>query len=141
MIQDLTEELLAELLGKFTRSYPTARLEVTVGNSGELREALDDGKLDLAVLAGRPSRRTPLFLREQLIWIGSKDCTLRMDEPIPLVLCTEPCRLRERAIAVLDKSRLAWRMAFSSPSLPGIKAAVRVGLGVTLRGVGFLDQA
>jgi len=137
-IQDLTEELLSEILGQFARVHSRVRLEVMIGNSQELHEALASGRLDLALLAGKPSRVTPLFRRERLIWIGSEDCTLPSEEPIPLVLCTEPCRLRETAIALLDEKQLTWRLAFSSPSLSGIKAALRAGLGITLRGTGLL---
>lgn len=137
-IQDLTEELLSEILAHFSRSYPGARLEVTVGNSQELDEALGVGRLDLALLAGTPTKARPLFRREPLKWIASEDCAPPPDGVVPLVLCTEPCRLREAAIALLEARRQSWRVAFSSPSLSGVKAAVRAGLGITLRGTSFL---
>jgi DNA-binding transcriptional LysR family regulator len=70
-----TEELLSEILAHFSRSYPGARLEVTVGNSQELSEALESGGLDLALFAGTPSKATPLFRREQLLWIAGALCT------------------------------------------------------------------
>ena len=34
---------------------------------------------------------------------------------------------------------MKWRLAFTSPSLSGVKAAVHAGLGVTLRGVSALE--
>jgi DNA-binding transcriptional LysR family regulator len=102
MIQDLTEELLSELVGHFSRSYPEARLEVTVGNSQERSEAIASGRLDLALLAGAPSKATPLFRREPLHWIGSEHCTRPPDGVIPLVACTEPCGLRRLAITLLE---------------------------------------
>jgi DNA-binding transcriptional LysR family regulator len=137
-IQDLTEDLLSEVLARFSRSHPRVRLEVTVGNSQELGAGLEAGRLDLALLAGTPSQRTPLFRREQLVWIGRDDGLVPPDGVIPLVLCAEPCRLRDTAIALLDAGGQPWRLAFSSPSLPGVKAAVRAGLGITLRGTSLL---
>jgi DNA-binding transcriptional LysR family regulator len=138
MIQDLTEELLSELLSHFSRSYPEARLEVTVGHSQELRSAIASGKLDLALLAGSPSPTTPLFRREPLRWIGSEHCLPPPDGVVPLVACTDPCGLRQIAISILEAKGRSWRQAFSSPSLSGVRAAVRAGLGITLRGTSFI---
>jgi DNA-binding transcriptional LysR family regulator len=137
-IQDLTEELLSEILAHFSRSYPSARLEVTVGNSEELDEGIASGSLDLALLAGTPSKATPLFRREPLLWIAGENCMAPPDGTVPLVLCTEPCRLRQSAIVSLEAKGRSWRLAFTSPSISGVKAAVRAGLGITLRGTSFL---
>jgi DNA-binding transcriptional LysR family regulator len=137
-IQDLTEELLSEILAHFSRSYPSARLEVTVGNSEELNEAIASGRLDLALLAGTPSKATPLFRRERLLWIAGESCATPLEGAVPLVLCTEPCRLRQQAIALLEAKGRSWRLAFTSPSISGVKTAVRAGLGITLRGTSFL---
>jgi len=140
MIQDLTEEVLAEIVGKFSREHPHVRLEVVVGNSTDLASALAKGTLDLALLAGKPSDATPLFRRENLVWIVGKNIAIPKDGPVPLVLCTMPCGVREKAIELLEKAQIPWRLTFSSPSIAGLKAAVRAGLGITLRGTSFLDR-
>jgi DNA-binding transcriptional LysR family regulator len=44
-----------------------------------------------------------------------------------------PCSFRQGALTTLDRAGLPWRIAFSSPSLRGLWAAVEAGLGVTLR--------
>jgi DNA-binding transcriptional LysR family regulator len=41
--------------------------------------------------------------------------------------------LKDLATASLDKAGLPWRIAFTSPSLAGVWAAVNAGLGVTVR--------
>jgi len=51
-----------------------------------------------------------------------------------------PCGLREEAIELLEKAKIPWRLAFTSPSVAGLRAAVRAGLGITLRGTSFLDR-
>jgi len=138
MIQDLTEEVLAEIVRKFSREHPNVRLEVLVGSSTDLASALAKGTLDLALLAGKPSDATPLFRREKLVWIAGKNIAIPKDRPVPLVLCTMPCGVREKAIELLEKAEIPWRLTFSSPSIAGLKAAVRAGLGITLRGTSFL---
>ncbi len=44
-----------------------------------------------------------------------------------------PCFFREAALAALARAGVRWRIAFTSPSLHGLWAAVEAGLGVTLR--------
>jgi len=139
IIQDLTEELLSDLIRDFSRDYPSVRLEVIVTNTAELEEGLKSGKLDIVILAGTESAQTPLFRREPLVWIGSEHFDWRDQETVPLVLCSSPCGLREMALSLLEASDVKWRLAFTSPSLPGVKAAVHAGLGVTLRGSSALE--
>lgn len=44
-----------------------------------------------------------------------------------------PCLMRSRALSVLEQVGLNWRVVFTSHSLSGVWAAVRAGLGITLR--------
>jgi DNA-binding transcriptional LysR family regulator len=139
MIQDLTEEVLAHIVGTFSRANPKVRFEVLVGSSTELTSALAKGTLDVALMAGRPGDSTPLFRREKLVWIGLKNTVIPRNGAVPLVACTMPCGLREQAIELLERERIPWSLSFTSPSINGLKAAIRAGLGVTLRGTSFLD--
>ena len=69
-------------------------------------------------------------------WVGPArliEARLRQGEPLPLVALEAPCLLRTVATEMLDRAGLSWRMAFSSPSLGGIWAAVAAGLGLTIR--------
>jgi DNA-binding transcriptional LysR family regulator len=70
-----------------------------------------------------------------LAWIGaaSSKAAWTPVEPIPLVVYEAPCFFRQRALAALDGAGVPWRIAFTSPSLHGLWAAVEAGLGVTLR--------
>ena len=54
-------------------------------------------------------------------------------EPIPLAMYEPPCFFRQGAIAALERAGVSWCIAFTSPSLHGLWAAVEAGLGVTLR--------
>jgi hypothetical protein len=58
-------------------------------------------------------------------------------EPLPLVVFEQPCVFRAAGVVALDKAGIAWRLAFTSPSLAGLWAAAEAGFGVTLRtGIG-----
>jgi hypothetical protein len=47
--EDFGETLLPAVLGRFARAHPKVRIEACVARSGELRERLELGKLDLAL--------------------------------------------------------------------------------------------
>ncbi|MET0001446.1 MAG: LysR substrate-binding domain-containing protein, partial [Candidatus Thiodiazotropha lotti] len=55
------------------------------------------------------------------------------DQPLKLVLFEPPCVFRDRVINALEKASMSWRIVYTSPSLPGLLAAVEAGLGVTAR--------
>ena len=133
---DLAETWLPEVLGRFKRAHPAVRIEAVVDRNRNLLEAVDKDELDLVVALGNETRSDA----EQvgvlpLAWIGpaSVERLWTGDEPLPLVMYQTPCFFRQRALAALDAAGLPWRIAFTSPSLHGLWAAVESGLGVTLR--------
>jgi DNA-binding transcriptional LysR family regulator len=78
----------------------------------------------------------PEITRLPLRWIGVANGPAPQPddvEPLPLVMMEAPCMMRSQAIAALDAAGIPWRIAFSSPSLGGVWAAVAAGLGVTVR--------
>jgi DNA-binding transcriptional LysR family regulator len=67
-------------------------------------------------------------------WIGpATGWSPDASEPLPLVVLEAPCLLRTAAIDALDRARIPWRIAFTSASLAGTWAALRAGLGVSVR--------
>jgi DNA-binding transcriptional LysR family regulator len=133
---DLAETWLPEVLGRFKRAHPAVRIEAVVDRNRSLLESVDKDELDLVVALGNEARGDA----EQvgvlpLAWIGpaSIERLWTRGEPLPLVMYQTPCFFRQRALAALDAAGLPWRIAFTSPSLHGLWAAVEAGLGVTLR--------
>ena len=135
--EEFGEAILPDVLGRFARAHPKVRIEARIGRSQELAERVLSGSLDIA-LAWHDGATLPYSLHVadvQARWIGpAKPMQARRDgEPLPLVAFEAPCLLRTVATETLDRAGLAWRMAFSSPSLHGIWAAVAAGLGLTIR--------
>jgi DNA-binding transcriptional LysR family regulator len=56
-------------------------------------------------------------------------------QPVPLVLPDEPSSYRATAIAALDAHHIGWRIRHVSTSLAfsALRAALRAGLGITVR--------
>ncbi|MDH6114945.1 DNA-binding transcriptional LysR family regulator [Kitasatospora sp. MAP12-15] len=125
----LTE--LPQILRGFRRDHPQVDLELTVGLSGLLHEQLADGRLDL-VLGKRAADGSggPLVRRDQLVWIGAEDFRLDPRQPVPLIVYPPPSISRARALDVLERAGRPWRIACTSGSLNGVRAAALAGLGV-----------
>ena len=51
---------------------------------------------------------------------------------MPLAVFEQGCLYRKRAIHALEAAGRTWRIAYMSPNLAGIQAAVSVGLGVSI---------
>jgi len=136
--EDFGEAVLPEVLGRFARAHPKVRIEARIGRSHDLAERILSGSLDIA-LAWHNGATLPYsrpIADVQMRWIGpAKPVAVRAGngEALPLVALDAPCLLRTVATETLDRAGIAWRMAFSSPSLGGIWAAVAAGLGLTIR--------
>ncbi|KJC60262.1 LysR family transcriptional regulator [Bradyrhizobium sp. LTSPM299] len=141
---DFADVWLPAALSDFKQAYPAIRIEAVVDRNRRLLEQLDNGDLDLVLALDNPARADAQPVATlPVVWIGSASAgpVWGAGEPVPLAVYEAPCFFRQRAIAALDQAGMAWRIAFSSPSLPGLWAAVEAGLGVTLRtAVALPDQ-
>jgi DNA-binding transcriptional LysR family regulator len=68
-----------------------------------------------------------------MAWIGPKGFGCAHGEKIPLALFEAPCVFRQPGVEALERAQRSWRLAFTSPSLSGLWAAARAGLGITIR--------
>ncbi len=140
--QDLADTILAGVLGDFARSHPGVRLKVRVESSAALIEAVNNGALHMALAVaapGTPEARPLLTL--PMTWLGRSGVPPNPEVPVPLVLFEPPCPFRRAALEALDAAGRPWRIAYSSPSLSGLRAAAEAGLGVTVRTALFQDSA
>lgn len=129
--EDIATMHLPGILGGFARAHPRIRLSVTCDYTANLLDQLSRGRLDLALI-----KREPLgpdlgvrVWREPLIWVG-RDASVADVSPLPLILAPAPDIYRKRALSALQDAGVAFRPAFTSPSLAGQMAALRAGLGV-----------
>ncbi|HEV7367541.1 LysR substrate-binding domain-containing protein [Arenibaculum sp.] len=124
---------LAALLSAFARTRGDVRLEVRCGLSVELAGLLELGEIDLALVKREPGQGTSLRVwPERLHWIASREHPLPDRGVVPLVAFPQGCLYRDRAIHALETAGRPWRIAYTSPNLLGIQAAVAGGLGVAV---------
>ncbi|MBZ9917294.1 LysR family transcriptional regulator [Mesorhizobium sp. B1-1-4] len=136
--QDFADSGLPDLLRAFAESHPRVRIELRVGRSAELAQALQGGSLDLAVVMRQAATPDEIgMLREPMMWLCSqKGLAARQDE-LPLALLDPHCGFREAAISALDSAGRRYRIAASSASLAGLRTAVKAGIALTLRTARF----
>ncbi|MDQ7990693.1 MAG: LysR substrate-binding domain-containing protein [Candidatus Dactylopiibacterium sp.] len=131
---DIAETLLPPVLSHIARFAPELRLEINVARSPFLVEHLDRGELDLTISTRTdPALRSVVLRTAPTLWICSAQFVPTPRQPLPLILIDEPSIFRRLALEALDAHGIAWRLAYRSSSLIGIKAAIRAGLGVTAR--------
>jgi DNA-binding transcriptional LysR family regulator len=130
--EDLVVTRLPAILAGFRRRHPGVDLVLTVGLSESLEPALDAGDLDLIFAKRSPGRTGGTTVwRDRFVWVSAPGFRLD-DGPVPLVAYPRPSLSRAAAIAALEAAGTQWRMACTSSSLSGLRAAALAGLGVVV---------
>jgi DNA-binding transcriptional LysR family regulator len=129
--EDYTLSALAQVLARFADRHPSVDLQLTVGLSRTLYQAYDAGELDVIFCKRRRGdSRGALVWAEDLIWAGRPGFLPDPALPLPLVLYPPPSMTRTLALDALEAAGRSWRIACTSGSLMGVRAAVEAGLGI-----------
>jgi DNA-binding transcriptional LysR family regulator len=136
MNQDFAELLLPGVLNEFVITHPEIQLQVRVGGSQELLDALKVQQLDVVVCV-RPEHEPRNVKIVPMQWVGQAHLLDR--EVLPLALLAEPCMFRATALRVLEEAGRKFRVVVETASLSALRAAVQSGLAITLRNALFLE--
>jgi DNA-binding transcriptional LysR family regulator len=136
--QDCAEAWLPAVLARFARAHPAVHITAQVERNAVLLDRLAHGALDLALVFGASTAPAPGFeaipvAELPMAWIAARGFVRPADAPLPLVMFEAPCVFREASLGALERARVPWRLALTSPSLAGLWAAAAAGLGVTVR--------
>lgn len=136
--QDFFEDVMPDALAAYSRLCPNAHVEVRAGRNYALQDDVQSGQIDIALAFVRPGRNVAgeRITAMPLRWYGNADAARALDGSsprLPLVLFDHPCLFRQTALQALDHAGIGWRLALTTPSLPGVWAALRFGLGITVR--------
>lgn len=134
--QDFFDIILPDTINAFEAQCESVHVDVRAGRNFMLADDVQAGRVDAAIafFPHGSNGHGDLIATLPMHWICSHDHSPRFDcDRLPLVLFDHPCLFRSAALAALEKSNFNWRVALTTPSLPGIWAAVRAGQGVSLR--------
>lgn len=124
---------LPGVLSRFAQAAPRVRVDVACDESLDLIGEVEAGRIDLALLTRTSAMRGGAAVRrERLVWCASPGSPALDAEPLPLALFPEGCLFRQLVAQAFDAEGRDWRVAYSSPSLTAIGAAVSAGLAVTV---------
>lgn len=136
---DVADTILPPVLTHIARHAPKVRLEIRVDRSPFLMQALESGDIDLTISTRHQKGLNGIVLRTSpTAWICAADYVYNKRAPLPLILADEPSIFRKIALTALEQTKLEWHVNYLAPTLVGIKAAIRAGLGVTARSVELL---
>jgi DNA-binding transcriptional LysR family regulator len=129
-----TEHAAAQLLPELAACFPDHRVRFRIDRGAQLRTALAEGRIDLALLLGPADEPDARAVGElELTWYAAPGWTPpAAGEPVPLVAFDAPCAIRNRALETLSKHGLPAEVSCEAAHLAGMQAAVRAGLGVGL---------
>jgi len=136
MPYDLVETRLAPVLKAFTEAYPQVEISLTCNTSPELRKALTEGLIDLAIIEepvgpGFATDKNGECLGvERLVWVGAKGGLAYRRQPLPLSLVSDTCAFRPIILKALQQADRDWRTVFEN-GLEATRAIVRSDLAVT----------
>ena len=157
MQEDLAIEVMPSVLNCFMSAHPDVYFDAAVSDSEDLMERLREDRLDMIIvwdfnnaqlpaakerIASVPLRwlRSSNDARQQAAVMDGENLLPSEEESLSLILMHEPCPLRKIALDTLEQSGRTFRQSFSCSGLSAVWAAVRAGVGITLRPDVFLPE-
>ena len=135
--------LAVSIINAFCKAYPQVAIRISEETSGDLRDLVARGEVDLAItnseepVQGLVSDR---LVSEPMLLVGPRDAMLSLDvttpierlAELPLILTTKPNSLRRMVELKLNLRGLRPRVRAEANTLPLITDLVQQGLGFTV---------
>ncbi|CAM2941135.1 LysR family transcriptional regulator [Vibrio mytili] len=133
--EDYNDNILPHVIRVLQQAEPTCSIHVYSEPSISLREKLDQGKLDAAIVTRAPDSEEGYWLTsDKGVWICHPDFTFNDAEPLPLALFQTDCKYHAAAIDSLTKRGTAYRLLACSNTASAQRAIVRAGMAVGAMG-------
>lgn len=130
---DYAQDFLNYFMPLLIQELPRLDARITCARSRNLRQMLQQGELDIAIVAGEPdSEGEELLWSERLIWAAPIGARLEEGEKLPVALHEDNCIVRDLCLEGLKKSGLAYQQVFGSTMLDNVAAAVHAGFAISL---------
>jgi DNA-binding transcriptional LysR family regulator len=135
MTEDTTSSGLARILGRFSRLYPDVRVKTRINQSLTLATQLENSVIDVAIMQilKEDLQANDIVLYEDTLhWVKSKELILKLEEPIPFLAFDKQCFYKHWAAIKGQSNGHEFDTIFECPSVTGILAAAKSGMGVAL---------
>jgi len=125
---DYAMKHLPGILREFSVNHPQVQVDVFCDDTPNLTGMLNNGQLDLVIATD--NRTTEYSAPLELTWILPERMEPAGIDVLPLALFHPVCCYRDNALKALEKKGRKYRIAYGSPSLAGLLAAVQGGLAI-----------
>ncbi|KLV08251.1 LysR family transcriptional regulator [Photobacterium ganghwense] len=133
--EDYNDIILPKVIRVLKQAEPTCSIQVYSQPSVTLREWLDEGKIDAAILTRAPgSEEGHWLMHDQGVWIASKEYALDDSQPVPLALFQTDCKYHAAAIDGLTKRGTSYLLLACCNTASAQRAIVREGLAIGAMG-------
>ena len=137
--EDYASLFVPRILAGFAKEHPDIRVDVICRPSDQLYSELLRGNLDLVICTALDAGGENLC-NEPVVWVTEQDGRALSGASVPLAVYGHNCIYRKWAIEALENIRRPFHIAYMSPSIFGILAAVRSGLAVAPVGLSVVTD-
>ncbi|QND51574.1 LysR family transcriptional regulator [Phyllobacterium sp. 628] len=127
---DYAAFLLPPVLSRFAAEHPLVTVELVCEQSTSLVKAVDEDRVNLAIVTRGATQPLEVIRRERLIWVASPTHVAWENDPLPIALFEPGCAARMNVLDALGDADRSYRCTYSSASLLGLIAVVQAGLAV-----------
>ena len=129
--EEYGSSILPKALRNFDNLHPGVEIVVNFGRSADNIEALNNSRLDLAVVYEQGDHTTSEILRgDPTVWVTSEIHETHFQSPLPVAMYSGASWCRTAAVASLDQAEVNYRIAYFSDTSNGLMAAVQAGLAI-----------
>lgn len=133
--EDYNETILPTLVAALQASEPACSIQIFSEPSCHLRQKLDIGELDAAILTRSPDSEEGYWLvADQGVWIAAPDFRYDEQMPLPLVLFQADCKYHAAAIDGLNKRATPYQLLACCNTASAQRSLVSKRLGIGAMG-------
>lgn len=133
--EDYNDTILPKVIRLLQKAEPTCSIQVFSLPSITLREWLDDGRLDAAIVTRAPDSEEGYWLTSDVgVWISSPDYVFDDSKPVPLALFQTDCKYHAAAVNGLTKQGTPYQLLACSNTASAQRAIVKAGLAIGAMG-------
>ncbi|SDQ77612.1 LysR family transcriptional regulator [Pseudovibrio sp. Tun.PSC04-5.I4] len=137
LAEDIDEKRTAKIIFEFTKNNPKAEASIICAPAAELRKALDDGLLDLAIIGSLADEvevgEGSVLASERLVWAAGSNFKIASEKELPLAVGPEQCSVRKAAVEALKDEKRAFRIQYSSSNPGLVEMTAANGMAITIQ--------
>lgn len=130
---DLVSSYLPLALDGFATENPSIDVSLVTGTSPDLRDGLQGGKIDVAIVEELDGEGSGHCLAlEPLVWISSRASSTHRKRPLPLSMVGGDCAFRRPVNGALKAAGIPWVYQFEHGTNDATMAVVHSGLALSV---------